>query len=160
MADEQYYKAQNCGNGRRDIMTRKIYIGNIGGSVEDCKDKLQRKSEERLLFEIISVEDLKKKELSKNATKESLKFYIPALSKFYGQALYVPSTYVPKLDIDTFFSVKTHKNLGPIIHFVKHDIWFFDCASPEAQKLNIFYVDTLDPYNIKNIINIETIENI
>lgn len=141
-------------------MTRKIYIGDVGGSVDECKDRLQRKSEERLLFEVITIDDLKKKELSKNVTKETLKFYIPALSKFYGQALYVPSNYVPKLDIDLFFSVRAHKNLGSIVHFIKHDIWYFDCASPEAQKLNIFYVDSIDAHTIKNAINIETIENI
>lgn len=141
-------------------MTRKIYIGDTGGSVEDCKDRLQRKSEERLIFEIVSLDNLKKKDLTKNATKQTMHFYIPFLNNYRGLALYVPSNYIPKGDVDIFFSKKVHNDLGSILYFLQHGIWLFDCASDDAKNLNTFYVDTIDPYKIRDYVNISIIDNI
>ena len=141
-------------------MSRKIFIGNIDGTADECKDFIKRHSEDRVHFDILSKEILVKHELTKDIGPDTLMFFVPFLNKYQGLALYVPSNVRPKIEVDKFFSYKVHQNLGSIVYFKNHDVWLFDCGTSEAKFLNPFYLNENDLEHIKNDITISIIDSI
>jgi hypothetical protein len=139
---------------------RKVYIGDVDGDSEACKSRIQRKSEERIFFETVSTLKLKDYELSKNATDDTLVFYVPFLNKFQGTVLYVESNFVPTLDVDLFFSHKVHNNLGPVLYFSTHNVWLIDCSHESLKQLNTFQLDKTQISNLKNSIDITVVESV
>ncbi len=141
-------------------MTRKIYIGNVNGEADSCMDKIKRKSEESLHFQIVKKDDLIKHELTKNAPNDVLQFFVPFFNQYQGMALYVTDRFEPKFDVDRFFSEAIHKNLGSILYFVQHDAWLFNCDDPAIRILTPDYINSSNSRLIKTEISITLIQDI
>ncbi len=141
-------------------MTRKIYVGDVNGEADSCVDKIKRKSEERLYFHIVKKDDLIKHELTKDAPKDVLPFFVPFFNQYQGMALYVTDRFEPKFDVDRFFSEAIHKNLGSILYFVQHDAWLFNCDDPAVRILTPDYINSSNSRTIKTEIQITLIQDI
>jgi hypothetical protein len=139
---------------------RKIYIGDVDGTCDICEDSIKRSSEERLIFQHVSKKLLSDRQLGNSIKSENLYLYVPHLSGYNGLALYLPSSYRSKKDIERFFTYKVHQNLGSIVYFIRENIWLFDCSDPALKKLNPFYLDGKSPSMVKNDIKIEIVDSI
>jgi hypothetical protein len=141
-------------------MSRRIYIGDIDGNAELCRDKIKRCSEEVLDFDIITLSKLKDYEISKTDDTTTLMYFVPFLNHYTGLALFVPSNFNPKVDVDLFFSHKVHNDISNIVYYSNHDAWLFDCSDPAMQILNPFFINQTTVQNINRELRVTIVDNI
>lgn len=142
-------------------MTRKVYIGNTGGDTDRCMSDIKRTSEDRIHFQIINKEDLLEHGLSTAAQNDSLLFFVPYLNSYQGMALFVESSFLPKFDVDLFFNYRVmNEQSAPVLYFVRHNAWLFDCSNPALKTLNPVLLNSTDISTIKRNLTIITIEDI
>ena len=142
-------------------MTRKVYIGNVDNDVDNCMDRIKRTSEDRITFEILSVQDLLEHQLTFSSDNEHLPLFVPYLNQYQGVALFVNSTFVPQFDVDMFFNFRVMSKIEePVLYFVKHDAWLFDCNNPILKNLNPVYINSTDISTIKRDLQIVSIDTI
>ena len=140
---------------------RKIFIGDINGKAKECKEFLQRNSEDRLIFGVISNQSLVESQVSSDDhTRLKMPYLVPFMNQYQGIVMFVESTCESKIDVDSFFSYHAFQNLGPRVYFIKHNIWIIDCGHESNATLNPFYLDQNDPYTIKENFPFDIIDSI
>jgi len=142
-------------------MTRKVYIGDTGGDVNRCMLDIKRTSEDRIHFQIINKDDLLEHGLSAVAQNNLLMYFVPYLNSYQGMALYVESTFLPKFDVDLFFNYKVMKGVSsPVIYFLRHNVWLFDCSNPTLKNVNPVTLNNTDILTIESNITVVVVEDI
>lgn len=142
-------------------MTRKVYIGDTGGDVNRCMSDIKRTSEDRVHFQIIKKEDLLEHGLSAAAQNDVLQYFVPYLNSYQGMALFVESNFLPKFDVDLFFNYKVMKGISsPVIYFLRHNAWLYDCSNPALKTLNPVTLNVTDISTIKSNLTVTVVEDI
>jgi hypothetical protein len=142
-------------------MTRKVYIGDTGGDVDRCMSDIKRTSEDRIHFQIINKDDLLEHGLSAVAQNNLLMYFVPYLNSYQGLALYVESSFSPKFDVDLFFNHKVMKEISsPVIYFLRHNVWLFDCNDPTLKTLNPVTLNNTDILTIERNLTVIVVEDI
>jgi hypothetical protein len=139
---------------------RKVFICDIDGKASDCKDFLQRNSEDRLIFSVISNTSVKNEQINSEENKHKLLYLVPFLNQYQGTVLVVESTFESKIDIDIFFNHKELNNLGPRVYFVNHNAWIIDCHNDSNLTLTPFYIEETDRFKLKESFPFETVDSI
>ena len=139
---------------------RKVFIGDINGKAAECKDFLQRHSEDRLVFSVVSNTSIQNEQISKEDNRYKMLYLVPFLNQYQGIVLFVESTFESKIDIDILFNHKELNGLGPRVYFVKHHAWIIDCHDPLNASLTPFYIEQIEHSKLKENFPFEIVEDI
>lgn len=139
---------------------RKVFICDINGKASECKDFVQRNSEDRIIFSVISNTSVKNEQINSEENRHKLLYLVPFLNQYQGVVAVVESTFESKIDIDILFNHKELNGLGPRVYFVRHHAWIIDCQDSSNAILTPFYIEENDQSKLKESFPFEVVDKI